>query len=97
MQVATGNVMKASADDCGFGYRRSIFNSGIGDNLIILQIELALSRLARLDLRYPDVRDYFKERGVGSRFATPSSRFATASSPSRAKRRAATQARFSRT
>ena len=65
MQVATGNVVKASAADCGFGYRRSIFNSGIGDNLIILEIELGLSHLARLDLRYPDVRDYFKERGIG--------------------------------
>lgn len=64
MQVATGNVVKASAADCGFGYRRSIFNSGIGNGLIILQIELVLSRLARLDLRYPDVRDHFKERGI---------------------------------
>jgi len=64
MQVATGNVVKASAADCGFGYRRSIFNSGIGDGLIILEIELVLSSLARLDLRYPDVRDTFKERGI---------------------------------
>ena len=64
MQVATGNVLKASAADCGFGYRRSIFNSSIGNDLIILQIELVLSPLARLDLRYPDVRDTFKERGI---------------------------------
>lgn len=64
MQVATGNVLAASAADCGFGYRKSIFNSGIGNDLIILQIELVLSRLARLDLRYPDVRDTFKERGI---------------------------------
>ena len=64
MQVATGNVLKANAADCGFGYRRSIFNSGIGNDLAILQIELVLSRLARLDLRYPDVRDTFKERGI---------------------------------
>lgn len=64
MQVATGNVLKASAADCGFGYRRSIFNSSIGSDLIILQIELELSRLARLDLRYPDVRSTFKERGI---------------------------------
>lgn len=64
MQVATGNVLKAYAADCGFGYRRSIFNSGIGNDLAILQIELVLSRLARLDLRYPDVRDTFKERGI---------------------------------
>jgi len=64
MQVATGNVLKLRAVDCGFDYRKSIFNSGIGDGLIILQIELWLSRLARLDLRYLDVRDYFKERGI---------------------------------
>jgi UDP-N-acetylmuramate dehydrogenase len=64
MQVATGNVLKVSAADCGFGYRRSIFNSSIGNDLIILQIELALGRLARLDLRYPDVGNTFKERGI---------------------------------
>jgi UDP-N-acetylmuramate dehydrogenase len=64
MQAATGKVLKANAADCGFGYRRSIFNSGIGRDLIILQIELGLSRLARLDLRYPDVCDTFKERGI---------------------------------
>ena len=64
MQAATGNVLKANGADCGFGYRRSIFNSGIGNGLIILQIELALSRLGRLDLHYPDVRDTFRERGI---------------------------------
>jgi UDP-N-acetylmuramate dehydrogenase len=65
MQAATGNVLKVGSAECGFGYRRSIFNSGIGSNLIILQIELGLSRLARLDLHYPDVLETFKDRGIG--------------------------------
>jgi UDP-N-acetylmuramate dehydrogenase len=64
LQVPSGNVLKLSAADCGFGYRKSIFNSSARNDFIILQLELALNRRARLDLHYPDVRDIFIERGI---------------------------------
>ena len=64
LQVASGNVLKLSAADCGFGYRKSIFNSSARNDLIVLQLELALNRQPRLALRYPDVRNFFSERGI---------------------------------
>jgi UDP-N-acetylmuramate dehydrogenase len=64
MEVNTGNVLKLNAGDCGLGYRKSIFNSGAKNKFIILQIELSLGRRGRPDLRYPDVRNFFSERGV---------------------------------
>ena len=64
LEAETGNVLKLAADDCGFGYRQSIFNSSAKGRFIILQLELVLSRSGRPDLRYPDVRRYFSELGV---------------------------------
>ena len=64
LEVQTGKVRKLAAGDCGFGYRKSIFNSSAKNQFIILQLELALNRSGRPDLRYPDVRQYFSELGV---------------------------------
>jgi UDP-N-acetylmuramate dehydrogenase len=64
METGSGNVTTLSAGDCGFGYRKSIFNSDCRNEFIILQLELALRRHGRPDLRYPDVSRYFSERGV---------------------------------
>ena len=65
MEASTGDVLRLSGGECGFGYRKSIFNSSAKNKFIILQIELALARRGRPDLRYPDLRNYFNERGVG--------------------------------
>lgn len=64
MEARSGSVMKLNAPDCGFGYRKSIFNSSAKNEFIILQLELALSRQGAPDLRYPDLRNFFDERGV---------------------------------
>ncbi|TAM81935.1 MAG: UDP-N-acetylmuramate dehydrogenase [Acidobacteria bacterium] len=64
MEIHSGDVMKLSAADCGFGYRKSIFNSSRRNQFIILQLELALSRRGKPNLRYPDVRSFFNERGI---------------------------------
>lgn len=64
METGSGNMTTLSARDCGFGYRKSIFNSGCKNEFIILQLELALRRRGRPDLSYPDVSRYFSERGV---------------------------------
>jgi UDP-N-acetylmuramate dehydrogenase len=64
MEVQTGKVQSLSAGDCGFGYRKSIFNTSAKSELIILQLKLALDRRGEPDLRYPDVRNFFNEQGV---------------------------------
>jgi UDP-N-acetylmuramate dehydrogenase len=64
LEVRTGSVRRLRAGDCGFGYRKSIFNTSAKNEYIILQLELGLDRRGKPDLRYPDVRNYFSERGV---------------------------------
>jgi UDP-N-acetylmuramate dehydrogenase len=64
MQISTAEVKVLSAADCGFGYRRSIFNTTARGKLIIVGLTLRLARHGRSQLDYPDVRAYFQERGV---------------------------------
>lgn len=64
MEARSGSVMKLHAPDCGFDYRKSIFNSSAKNEFIILQLELALSRQGTPDLRYPDLRNFFNQRGA---------------------------------
>jgi UDP-N-acetylmuramate dehydrogenase len=49
--------------ECGFGYRRSIFNTTERGKLIIVGLTLRLSKHGGPHLEYPDVRAYFQERG----------------------------------
>jgi UDP-N-acetylmuramate dehydrogenase len=62
--TATGALHVLSAADCGFGYRRSIFNTTARGQLIIVGLTLRLSKRGRRQLDYPDVRAYFQERGM---------------------------------
>jgi UDP-N-acetylmuramate dehydrogenase len=64
LDCASGAVRALGADDCGFGYRRSIFNTTSRGQLIILGLTLRLTKRARRSLNYPDVRAYFAERNI---------------------------------
>jgi len=65
MDTATGDLRILSAAQCGFAYRRSIFNTSARGAWIILRLTLRLTKHGRPQLDYPDVRDYFRERGRG--------------------------------
>jgi UDP-N-acetylmuramate dehydrogenase len=64
IDVATRALRVLSTSDCGFGYRRSIFNTTARGNFIIVKLRLRLAKHARPNLDYPDVRAYFAERSV---------------------------------
>ena len=64
MEIATGAPRVLSAADCGFGYRRSIFNTTARGQLIIVGLTLRLAKHGRPQLDYPDVQAYFQERGT---------------------------------
>lgn len=64
MGIRTGNVQNLGMGDCGFGYRKSIFNTSAKNEFIILQLALQLGCRGQPDLRYPDVRSHFAEAGV---------------------------------
>jgi UDP-N-acetylmuramate dehydrogenase len=64
LEIATGTPQVLSAAECGFGYRRSVFNTTARSKLIIVGLTLCLSKHEDPKLDYPDVRAYFQERGV---------------------------------
>ena len=64
MDISTGAPRVLSAADCGFGYRRSIFNTSARGKLIIVGLTLRLAKHGRPQLDYPDVRAYFQEHGI---------------------------------
>ena len=64
IDILTGMPRVLSAADCGFGYRRSIFNTTARGRLIILGLTLRLTKQRRPQLDYPDLRAYFAERGT---------------------------------
>ncbi|MGD1102914.1 MAG: UDP-N-acetylmuramate dehydrogenase [Terriglobia bacterium] len=64
LEVSTGELQILSAADCGFGYRRSIFNTSARGKLIIVGLTLRLATHGRSQLDYSDVRAYFQERDI---------------------------------
>lgn len=58
--LASGSVRAVSRDECGLGYRRSIFNSSHKGRFLILNITLRLSLIPQPRLEYPDVKAWFE-------------------------------------
>ncbi len=54
-----------TADECGFSYRRSRFNSEDRGRFIVMRVDYRLREGGAPTLRYPDVQKYFKRRGRG--------------------------------
>ncbi len=52
------------ASDCGFSYRRSIFNSSQRERYIVSRVDYALHRNAPANFVYADVARYFASRNV---------------------------------
>lgn len=59
-----GGIKEISKDECKFGYRSSVFNNEWKDKLIILSATLKLARQSEAKIDYPDVKEYFKNKGV---------------------------------
>ena len=51
-------------DECGFAYRRSMFNSTDRGRYVILETILKLSKTPHVNADYVDVKNYFKEHEI---------------------------------
>jgi UDP-N-acetylmuramate dehydrogenase len=60
-------VVVLSKSECGFQYRRSIFNSTERGRYIILQVDYRLLRDGAPSLKYADLRNYFEHHRAQSR------------------------------
>ena len=54
------------AAECGFSYRRSIFNSAERNRYIVSRVDYALRRDAPANFAYADLKKYFAARGIAS-------------------------------
>jgi UDP-N-acetylmuramate dehydrogenase len=58
-------AVQLTAQECGFGYRRSIFNTMCAGRYAITRVEYRLQIGQAPSLEYRDIKQYFAERGVG--------------------------------
>ncbi len=62
IEVATGQVRDFDRDDCGFGYRDSVFKRAERDRWLITSVRLGLHRLPAPVLDYPALREALGDR-----------------------------------
>ena len=59
LEIATGKIVELNKSECGFAYRRSIFNSTERDRYIVLRVMYHLEQDGEPLLEYADVKNYF--------------------------------------
>ena len=64
LDLAAEKGVDLTAAECGFGYRRSIFNTTERGRYAITRVEYRLAIGGKPLLEYRDVKNYFAERGV---------------------------------
>ncbi len=60
----SGEVRTFDAEECGFGYRDSVFKRGEKDQWVILDVDIVLSSQPELRLDYGAIREVIAEAGV---------------------------------
>ncbi len=64
LDIAAEKAVEMTAAQCGFGYRRSIFNSTEKGRYAITRVEYRVAIGGKPLLDYRDAKNYFAERGV---------------------------------
>lgn len=63
LDLSTGQEISLSVEDCGYGYRRSIFKTTARNQFAILSVRLRLSRQPRPCFKYPHLEEEVLKRG----------------------------------
>ena len=71
MEVATGELVEFSAQDCQFGYRDSVFKQSARDRYLICEVRLALPGSWQPHVSYPALQQFFAESGQAVSSLTP--------------------------
>jgi len=64
LDLEAGKAVELPAADCGFEYRRSIFNSSQRGRYAITRVVYALQLDGKPHIEYRDVKQFFAERGI---------------------------------
>ena len=59
MDVKTGEETEFEKDDCGFGYRKSVFNTSARGQYVILRVSYALPHDGSPTIAYADLKNFF--------------------------------------
>lgn len=62
--ISSGKILSLPAEECGLGYRRSIFNTSGKGKFCILSLTLRLSLREQPLITYPDVKAWFEEQNI---------------------------------
>jgi len=62
--IATGEIHEFKADDCGFGYRESVFKRKLKGQYVILSISLKLSKNPNLNTSYGAIEKELEAMGL---------------------------------
>ncbi len=65
IEIATGNLVVFSNDDCEYSYRQSKFKHEWKDSFLVVQVNYKLSRTFTPKLDYGNIRVKLEERGIG--------------------------------
>jgi UDP-N-acetylmuramate dehydrogenase len=63
-EIATGNFKTFGEDDCGFGYRESVFKTTLKEQYIIVSVKFHLSLIPNINLRYGAIEQELINRGI---------------------------------
>jgi UDP-N-acetylmuramate dehydrogenase len=63
-EIATRQIKTFTKDDCRFGYRESVFKSGLKGQYIIVSVKFDLSLTPKLNLQYGAIGEELVARGI---------------------------------
>jgi UDP-N-acetylmuramate dehydrogenase len=58
------HIKTFSSDDCGFGYRESVFKHQLKDQYVICSVTFKLKKVPEFKVEYGAIQDVLKEKGV---------------------------------
>src|SRR3989344_1195973 len=64
--IQNQSVNIKNQNECGFGYRKSIFNTSEKNRYVILSVDIRLAKNGKPKTEYPDVKKYLDEKQITS-------------------------------
>ena len=64
MDWETGDVRVYFKDDCAFGYRDSLFKGALKDKVIVVSVNLRLSKMPQVNTSYGAIEQKLAEKGI---------------------------------
>lgn len=64
LETATGQLRTFTRDECGFGYRESVFKGPLKNQFIVTGVALRLHRRAQPNVRYGDIQTTLQDLGI---------------------------------